>query len=582
MTNHLSPFLLAALAAALLPGQGHSAPRPDGNQPSAGRSLDLALLVADAPLSRPFVPPPAPPRTIPADAAASPAAASAVLFAAAPVPTPASLPSSPLPAPSPSPAPAVENSSGGILLNFQNASLGDVLNYLSSAAGFVIVQDQPVTGTVNVVSRQPLSTDEAVDLLNTVLIEKGFVALRNKRILKIVPRENAEKRDLPVLTGSDPAQIPRLDNMVTQIIPVRYAEVAKLVDSLRPLVSERATITSNDSSNAILLTDTQTNIHRIAEIVRALDTSISGISSLRIFQLRFADAKGLADIITSLFAPAASATNNGQPGNNNRGPGGGGGAPNFGGFGGNRGGGGNNGAPAQPQSEARQAAARVVAVADEQSNSVVVSAPDEYMPNIVEVVQRLDTNVSDVGETRIFHLLYADATELANVLTTLYADTSGITTGGTTGTTGTGQNRGGNQGGQGGGGFQQQFQQFLQRQGDSRSDRALLQARVVAVADPRTNSVLISASHATMNQVALTVARLDATDVRKQHVYVHTLSHADPDNVAAILRGMYSVDSNNTQQAQQPSAARLSNRTTTGASSDVTGALNSSSGATGR
>ena len=570
----------------LLPARGQSAGAQEPARPASSRQLDLALLVADAPISRPFLPPS--PRSTTATAAtttpATATAASAALFAAAPIPTPADLPSVPasatpipLPQSTASPAPVASPSTtssttgnGGILLNFQNASLGDVLNYLSSAAGFVIIQEQPVTGTVNLVSRQPINADEAVDLLNAVLIEKGYIAIRSGRILKIVSRENAEKRDLPVITGSDPVQIPRRDNMVTQILPVRYAEVAKLVDSMRPLLSERATITSNDSSNAILLTDTQTNIHRIAEIVRALDTSISGISTLRIFPLRYADSKGLADIITQLFSPTGTSTANGQQRGNNQ-QGGFPGAPNFnfGGRGGGGGGGGNR-TPAQPESEARQAASRVVAVPDEQSNSVVVSAPDEYMTGIADIVARLDTNVSDVTETRIFRLIYADATELANVLSSLYTDPTSSTVGAG------GNNRGGRGGG--GGGFQQQFAQFLQRQGDSRSDRALLQSRVVAVPDPRTNSVLVNTSHVTMEQIALTIGRLDATDARKQHVYVHTLAHADPDNVAAILRGMYSQSTgSSSQDAQQPSTSRLSQRTTTGASSEVTGALNTNS-----
>ena len=45
-------------------------------------------------------------------------------------------------------------------------------------------------------------TDDAVDLLNAVLIEKGYTAIRNGRILKIVNRRDAQRRDLPVETGS--------------------------------------------------------------------------------------------------------------------------------------------------------------------------------------------------------------------------------------------------------------------------------------------------------------------------------------------------------------------------------------------
>ena len=92
---------------------------------------------------------------------------------------------------------------GGIMLNFQGTSLTDVLNYLSEAAGFVILQDAPIAGTVNVVSKQPVSPDEAVDLLNAVLAEKGFTAIRNDRILKIVSRKDALKRDIPVGVGSE-------------------------------------------------------------------------------------------------------------------------------------------------------------------------------------------------------------------------------------------------------------------------------------------------------------------------------------------------------------------------------------------
>ena len=114
-------------------------------------------------------------------------------------------PAAPLPkaeTPPPAPATAAKPVGKGVLLNFQNASLTDVLNYLSEAAGFIVVQEATVSGTVNVMSRQEITPEEAVDLLNAVLIEKGFIAIRNGRILKIVNRKDAQKRDLPVHNGT--------------------------------------------------------------------------------------------------------------------------------------------------------------------------------------------------------------------------------------------------------------------------------------------------------------------------------------------------------------------------------------------
>jgi len=417
------------------------------------------------------------------------------------------------------PAPA----KGSILLNFQDASLNDVLNYLSEAAGFVVVQEAKVEGKVNVVSRQPITAEDAVDLLNTVLLDKGYVAIRNGRILKIVNRKNAEKRDLPVHVGSNYELIPRKDQMVTQILPVRFGEAAKLVENLRPLLAETATISANESSNSLILTDTQTNIRRIAEIIQAIDTSVAGISTLRVYSLQYANAKELATVVTQLFA----ANTAGGAGGSGRGRGGVGGFAGFAGFG---------GGPSQPQqatgqSEARQANSRIIAVADDQSNSLIVSAPEEVIPSITEIITKIDTAITDVSDTRIFRLENADAMETAEMINTLYGDSTAQSNQSRNGNNQRGQNR---QAG-GFGGFNP-FGQQQQPAASGQSDRALLQAKVVAVGDGRTNSLIITAARDTMAQIAETIGRLDASNAKKQHVYVHSLQHADAEALAHLPR----------------------------------------------
>lgn len=459
--------------------------------------------------------------------------------------------------------PAVKPGKGEIMLNFQGASLNDVLNYLSEAAGFVIVQEAPVTGTVNVMSRQAISAEEAVDLVNTVLIEKGFIAIRNGRILKIVKREGAQKRDLPVQTGSDPDKIPRNDGMVTQILPLRFGEAAKLVENLRPLLPDNATITANESSNSIIMTDTQTNIRRMAEIIRAIDTSVASISTIHVYPLQYANAKELATVITQLFA------NNTTSGGNQGG--GGGRRGGFGGFPGFPGGGGpGGGAQTAAQSEARQANSRVIAVADDQSNSLIVSAPEDIIPSITDIVMKIDTSTTDVTSTRIFNLLHADAVETANIINQLYSDvTSQLSQSRNRTNT---NNRGQGQP-QFGGGQQQNAA------GGNQSGRALMEARVMAVGDPRTNSLLVNAARDSMAEIAEMIGRLDATDQKKQHIYVHSLEHADVDSVANVLRGMLGdqTATMNTQSA----IGRLTERSATGAAMDTQQSSNSGGGGGG-
>src|SRR4051812_16296567 len=61
------------------------------------------------------------------------------------------------------------SSDRSLRLNFRGVPLDMVLNYLSEAAGFIIVLETEPKGKVDVWSNQPLNKDEAVDLLNTIL-----------------------------------------------------------------------------------------------------------------------------------------------------------------------------------------------------------------------------------------------------------------------------------------------------------------------------------------------------------------------------------------------------------------------------
>ncbi|HWH72424.1 MAG TPA: secretin N-terminal domain-containing protein, partial [Candidatus Sulfotelmatobacter sp.] len=182
-----------------------------------------------------------------------------------------------LQAPSPAavPEPGTNASAGGgqkenngLRLNFRGAPLEMVLDYLSEAAGFIIVLEAQPKGTVDVWSDQPLTRDEACDVLNSALIKNGYAAVRKGRTLTIVNRDEAKTHALPVKLGSDPGSIPQTDEMVTQILPVRFIEVAQLVKDLQPLVSARATMTANESANTVAITETQANIHRVAEIIQ--------------------------------------------------------------------------------------------------------------------------------------------------------------------------------------------------------------------------------------------------------------------------------------------------------------------------
>jgi len=210
----------------------------------------------------------------------------------------------------------------------------------------------------------------------------------------------------------------------------------------------------------------------------------------------------------------------------------------------------------------------VIAVADDQSNALIVSAPEDLIPQITEIVNKIDTSITDATTTRIFNLVHADAVETADIINTLYSDATAQTAQSSRNT------RNNQQRGQGGAPGQAPGSAS-----GSQSDRALMQARVVAVGDGRTNSLLVNAARDTLADIAELIGRLDASDSKKQHVYVHSLEHADADTVANVLRGMLGDTSAVT--TTQNSAGKLSTRSAQGATMDTSEFSNSNSGAGG-
>ena len=92
----------------------------------------------------------------------------------------------------------------GLRFNFRGAPLEMVLNYMSDAAGFVIVLETPVSGTVDMWSAQPVSKEEAVQLLNIALNKNGYSASVQGRNLIVSSKDDAKKQNIPIHTGNDP------------------------------------------------------------------------------------------------------------------------------------------------------------------------------------------------------------------------------------------------------------------------------------------------------------------------------------------------------------------------------------------
>lgn len=399
----------------------------------------------------------------------------------APVPAPA-----PVPVPAP-PAPPAEVPAGHFSLEFRGARLGQVLDYLSAQAGYVIANPVELAQPLTLVSKQPLTPEAAVEALNGVLFDQGYAAIVRGKTLHVVTLGSARQQNLPVAVGSDPARIPDSDQMVTQILPVQYATVKDLADNLQPLLNtSSATLAANEAANVLILTDTQSHVRRIAAIIHAIDGSVGGEMEVKVFHLANADADKVATVINTIYGKSTSSSNNARGAQQL--------PPFMQMF--NRGRGGNN----QPQADEKSGGRNVDvnAAADSGTNSVVVRAPPATLAALSDIVAQLDIDTTARQDVLVYKVRNGKAADIATSLSSLFSST-GTTT--ATGTNGAIQQR--STGRQNGGA---QPAQPAASGGDNSLD---LSGQVKVVADTTSNSVLVLSLARNFDRLGKMLADLD-------------------------------------------------------------------------
>ena len=423
-----------------------------------------------------------------------------------------------------------------ISMRFKDASLDHILEFISDATGYTIVKSADLDMRVTIISPDDMPLDEAFSVLNTTLAIKGYTSILNGRSLKIVPLAEVKLEATPIQVGSDPEEIKSEDTITTQVMPLSSADATQLVKDLKDFVPQYGVMTAYGRSNTLIITASSANIKRLAEIVRELDISMADRIKIEVFSLQYADATKLAEVITKLYEKPQDAEAAAEQERQQRGRRGGFGGGQFG-----RGGGGGDEAPTEGSSltegGALQLLGEVKAVADENTNSLIVSASQPNLIAIRRLVSELDTQRFSQPETRVFSLKYGDATEIANELNQAFSSAARNIFS----STGFGGGFGGFGGGRGRRFFEEQ-QQRQQQSGQS-GEGVLGLPELVAVPDARTNSVMVTTTAEQMDAVGKLIEQLDrdiadfAEDTR-----IFTLEHADAANVAGVLNELLSTE----------------------------------------
>lgn len=298
-------------------------------------------------------------------------------------------------------------------MNFVNARLDQVLNYLSDAAGFIVVQQTRVNGDVTIQGSH-ITRNEAADLLNAQLNQNNYAAVRDGNILTIMNQSDARTGRIPVRMGNNPANIPNNDEIATWIVPIRFVEARELLSELSLFVSPQAIILANEAGNTIVVTDTQAKIRHLVQIIQAVDNSAEAGTEIRVFPLKYANPEEMAGELTSAF-PNASSSGDQSP------------IQFLGGFedmSGNPFGGAGTDAGSRLQKSSQ-----VTAVADSRIQAVIVASAKDLMKQIAGLIADLDVPSPRDQKVYVFQVNNGDPQQVVQVLQSLFLGGNASSTG---------------------------------------------------------------------------------------------------------------------------------------------------------
>ena len=183
-----------------------------------------------------------------------------------------------------------------VSVNFDHVDIRAVLKTVGDITGINFVVDESVQGTVTVMSPTEIPLSKIYDFLESILEVTGYAAVPTEDFVKIVPRTEAATRNLQVYVGSDPSQIPQNDAVITQIMPLNYADATEISEIIRPLLSKGSQMATYSRTNSIVITDTSSSIHHVAKIIQRLD--VAGVEQkYSVIALTYASAQVLSEQI---------------------------------------------------------------------------------------------------------------------------------------------------------------------------------------------------------------------------------------------------------------------------------------------
>src|ERR1700692_2959551 len=169
-------------------------------------------------------------------------------------------------------------------LSLQNASLVEVINQLARQLKINYILDPAVKGSVVLNTYGSTANLDARGLLDLILRINGAAMIQEGEVYRILPLKDAPK--MPLRPQVNAQNIPEDDQIMLNLVFLKYVTVDELTKVLGEFVGENATMYSYAPSNLLFILDSRRNMRRTMELIQLFDSDSFANQRVRLFDVK--------------------------------------------------------------------------------------------------------------------------------------------------------------------------------------------------------------------------------------------------------------------------------------------------------
>ena len=181
------------------------------------------------------------------------------------------------------------------MLNMENTDINTVISTIADKTGKNFIVDPRVKGKVTIISHQAITREELYQTFLSILEVHGFAAVPGDGVVKIVPDSTAKQSSIRTATSGSPGQG---DELVTRVVMIDYVNAMQLVPILRPLIPQQGHMAAFPSSNVLIVSDRADNIARIMQLIKRIDRPSN--EDVEVIALQHASASEMVRVLASI------------------------------------------------------------------------------------------------------------------------------------------------------------------------------------------------------------------------------------------------------------------------------------------